>query len=57
MIRILKPGTLKKCICDNCGSILSYDENEDVLEEYNKTFAANCVGGFSKPQKYIICPQ
>lgn len=57
MIKILKQGTLKKCTCDNCGSVLSYDENEDVLEETVKTFAANCVGGFSKSQKYIICPQ
>lgn len=34
MIKILKPGTKKEITCDKCGALLSYDEKEDVKEEY-----------------------
>lgn len=62
MIRILKQGTLKKCTCDNCGSVLSYDEKDDVLEEVATTVDTG-ISSFStahfetKIEKYIICPQ
>lgn len=58
MIKILKPGTLKRVTCDRCGAILSYDESEDVKEEdIGKRFAKNMPSGFEYKRKYIICPQ
>lgn len=58
MIKILKPGTLKEATCLKCGAVLSYDESEDVKEEYTeKHFATNMPSGFGYKQTYIICPQ
>lgn len=58
MIKILKPGTLKRATCDKCGAILSYDESEDVKEEnLGKHFATNMSSGIECKRKYIICPQ
>lgn len=57
MIKIIKPGTKKQAVCDNCGAVLSYDTEEDVKYENVKTFAMNCVDGLTLREEYITCPQ
>lgn len=58
MIKIIKPGTLKEATCLKCGTVMSYDETEDVKEENTeKKFATNMPCGFGYRQKYIVCPQ
>lgn len=55
MIKILKPGTLKKATCQKCGAVLSYDES-DVRDECVE-IPTNWPSGAGYKQKYIICPQ
>lgn len=57
MIKVLEPGRIKKCTCNNCGAILSYDEKEDILES---SIPARFLGdstGVCRIKKYIVCPQ
>ena len=49
MIKVIRPGYIKETMCSYCRSILEYDANEDVKEEF-ATYAGNI------PIKYIICP-
>lgn len=51
MIKIIKPGTKKKIECEECGTVLSY-EQEDVQIG---TVLISPVSTGNK--KYIICPQ
>lgn len=56
MITILKPGTLRKVICTDCGALLRYDINEDIKKGTENL--ANISGGsFEKSFDYIDCPQ
>lgn len=56
MIKILKPGTLRKVVCNDCGALLSYDIEEDVQKGTEKL--ANMSGElFDKTYDYIDCPQ
>ena len=57
MIKVLKAGTKKKINCPDCGAYLSYDENEDVKIDTVRTIPTNCVEGYARQDKYIICPQ
>ena len=57
MIKIIKPGFLKEVTCQKCGAVLSYDSQEDVKSENEKTFLTNCVEGTTRQRKYITCPQ
>lgn len=57
MIKIIKPGTLRKVTCNNCGAVLRYDTTEDMKTENVKSFLANCVEVYKRQQQYIICPQ
>ena len=50
MIEIIKAGTKKKIGCKECGSVLSYEE-EDVQVEDNSQ--CNRFGGV---KRYITCP-
>lgn len=51
MIKIIKPGTRKKIECEECGTVLSY-EQEDV-----QTGAILTGPGSTGSKKYIVCPQ
>lgn len=51
MIKIIKLGTKKKIECEECGTILSY-EQEDV-----QTGAILTGPGSTGSKKYIVCPQ
>lgn len=57
MIKIIKSGTKKQAVCDNCGAVLSYDTEEDIKYESVKTFTTNCIGGPTLKEEYITCPQ
>lgn len=50
MIKIIKPGTIRKQKCQRCGCLFSY-ENEDVITERNE----HMLQGFK--EDYIFCPQ
>lgn len=43
MIKIIKPGTRKKAMCETCGCLFSY-ESEDIKSNL-------------KNAMYVICPQ
>lgn len=43
MIKIIKRGSRTKILCENCGSLLMY-EDEDVKKDYRRHI------------EYIICP-
>ena len=51
MIKIIKQGTRKKIECEECGTILSY-EQEDV-----QTGAVLISPLSTGSKKYIVCPQ
>lgn len=38
MIKIIKPGTLRKVTCNNCGAVLRYDTTEDMKTENVESF-------------------
>ncbi len=50
MIKIIKTGTRKKCTCEECGCLFSYDECEDVLQE-------EMFESIKVKSNYILCPQ
>lgn len=49
MIKVIRPGYIKETMCSYCRSILEYDANEDVKEEFATPMK-------SIPIEYIICP-
>ena len=49
MIKVIRPGYIKETMCSYCRSVLEYNADEDVEEEFT-TYAGNI------PIKYIICP-
>ena len=54
MIKILKPGTLKKEKKNKRGAVLNYDESKDVKEEnIEKHFVTNISSGFGY-NKYTL---
>lgn len=57
MIKVLEPGRIKKCTCNNCGAILSYDEKEDILKSNVPAQLLGNSVGVSYIKKYIVCPQ
>lgn len=54
MIRIIKEGTRKQITCDNCGSILSY-EQEDIRTTSSFDRGENTIFD-NNASPYIICP-
>lgn len=54
MIRIIKEGTRKQITCDNCGSILSY-EQEDIRTTLSFDRGGNTIFD-NNASPYIICP-
>lgn len=48
MIEIIKPGTKKKCTCEECGCIFTY-EAEDIESTVHGLYGAE--------YSYIKCPQ
>ena len=50
MIEVIKKGSIKKVECGDCGSLLRYDEKEDVQTTQQK----HELGTFTK--EFIICP-
>lgn len=54
MIEIIKYGSKKRVTCPGCGSILSYDENNDVKKKACKKFELNEM--YKTYEKYIDCP-
>ena len=50
MIEVLKEGTKKQCVCEECGSILSYD-NSDI----NNYFRFPIL--FKRYSRTIKCPK
>lgn len=59
MIEVVKYGSKKRVTCPGCGSILSYDENEDVEKETFEELNLNPYGmceRYTKHRKYIKCP-
>lgn len=50
MIKIIKPGTLKRCTCEACGCVFSY-EGTDVL------LIGNGSLDLRYRQRYVKCPQ
>lgn len=57
MIKIIKPGTLRKVTCNNCGAVLRYDATEDMKTENVESFIGAGVKAYKRQQQYIICPQ
>lgn len=57
MIKIIKPGTLRKVTCNNCGAVLRYDTTEDMKTENVESFLGAGVKAYKRQQQYIICPQ
>ena len=51
MIEVIKKGSIKKVECSDCGSLLRYDEKEDV----QTTQHVSELGTFTK--KFIVCPE
>ena len=49
MIKIIKAGTRKKIECADCGALLSYEEEDIVVE-------TNPENGWSD-KRFIECPQ
>ena len=59
MIEIIKYGSKKRVTCPGCGSVLSYDENDDVEKKpYTELHLGSYGMGerITKYRKYIICP-
>lgn len=54
MIEVIKYGSKKRVTCPGCGSILSYDENNDVKKKACKKFGLNEM--YKTCEKYIDCP-
>lgn len=54
MIRIIREGTRKQITCDNCGSILSY-EQEDIRTTSSFDRGGNTIFD-NNASPYIICP-
>ena len=54
MIEVIKYGSKKRVTCPGCGSVLSYDENNDVEKKPCKKFGLNEM--YTVTQKYITCP-
>ena len=59
MIQVIQHGNKKRIECQNCGALLSYDEQEDVQKGTSKTTVLSCSGkgSVTRSEKYIICPQ
>lgn len=51
MIDVIKKGSVKKVECNEYGSLLRYDEKEDVQTTQQKSE----LGTFTK--KFIVCPE
>ena len=52
MVKILKPGTLQKIKCDECGCLFSF-EDEDTEIVMSKAITPQC----EIVEKIIECPQ
>lgn len=57
MIKILKYGPLRRVACPGCGSLLSYDEREDVETEQCENYNIGSFTSYELYEKYITCPQ
>lgn len=56
MIKILKYGPLRRVTCPWCGSLLSYDEREDVETETFRDYHIESSTSYEHCEKYILCP-
>lgn len=56
MIEVLKKGTKKQCICENCGAELSYGNNDIKTRDVSAILKYRTVYK-AVPKKFIICPQ
>lgn len=54
MIEVVKYGSKKRVTCLGCGSVLSYDENDDVKKKPCKKFGLNEM--YTTYEKCIECP-
>jgi len=54
MIKIIKPGTIQKATCKECGCIFQF-ENEDILERPEIPGDVPMV--MRRLYKYVNCPQ
>lgn len=54
MIEIIKYGSKKRVTCPGCGSILSYDENNNAKKKACEKFGLNET--YKTYEKYIDCP-
>ena len=55
MIEVLKEGTKKQCICENCGTEFSYDY-EDIVMDLKKFFWIT-LRAKGTMKKYVPCPK
>lgn len=55
MIEILKRGTRKQCVCENCGAELSYEEKD--VKRGRVHFLDKMTFLPLYPPEYIRCPQ
>lgn len=51
MINIVRRGTKKVVVCDKCGAVLRYDENDIIEESFMNAF------NMQRYNKFIYCPQ
>lgn len=52
MIEVIRKGSLKRIECNNCGSLLRYDANEDV----QRVQEPSLIGGETFTKEFIKCP-
>ena len=59
MIKVIRPNPIKRVICNICGTLLSYNANEDVEEEHyvDDSWAAEYGYYYHIRRKYILCPE
>lgn len=57
MIKIIKPGPLRRVTCPSCGALLSYDEREDVQTETWEDYHIDIFQWHQRYTNYILCPQ
>ena len=58
MIKIIRPGFLRRTTCDTCGAVLSYDDRSDTkIENVFDSPSTNDSCFKVDYKKYIICPQ
>lgn len=51
MIKILREGNKRQVECEECGALLSYQQEDIKKEEYSLSQTASYY------EKYIVCPQ